>query len=64
MEELGVEKGNVALKLFYLSLKGNFTTQCNIGGGLDIAVDKNIDWNPKNPNKEPYHKRVLVVRFI
>ena len=53
MKGLGVEKGKLAQKLFYLSLTGNFTAQCNKKGGLDIAVDKNIDWNPQNPHKEP-----------
>ena len=31
---------------------------------FNLAIDKNIDWKPQNSNKEPYQKRILVVRFI
>ena len=58
---MGVEKGKLAQKLFYLLFTGNFTKNVILGGGVvDMAIDKNIDWKtPKPPKKNPSKNEFL-----
>ena len=56
---MGVKKGKLAQKLFYLSFTGNFTTQCKIRGISIKPLTKLLIGNPKTQIKNPSKNEFL-----
>ena len=50
----GCRKRKTRTKIVLPFVNGYFYHTICYYGDLNIAVDKNIDWKPRKPNKEPY----------